>query len=104
MAFKVQLPAGSKIIIHNNVCLQEQQYCDHIKESEMSETRGKYGGQGKCVQVICGGKLNKTDHLEKLGVDWTTILKRILQKRNRIAWTAFSWLRTETSSGNFETR
>ena len=50
------------------------------------------------------GKLNKTDHLEKLGVDWKTILKRILQKQKRIAWTAVIWFRTETSSGNFETR
>jgi hypothetical protein len=54
MAFKVQAPVLSKIIIHKNVRLQEQQYCDHITESEMSEARGKYGGKGKCVQVICG--------------------------------------------------
>jgi hypothetical protein len=49
MAFKVQLPAVSKMIIHNNVRIQKQQYCNHITESEMSEARGKYGGQGKYI-------------------------------------------------------
>jgi hypothetical protein len=37
------------------------------------------------------------DHSEDLGVDGTTILEWILGKQGGRVWTAFIWLRRETS-------
>jgi hypothetical protein len=40
-----------------------------------------------------------TDHLEDLGVDGSIILKCVIKKREREAWTGFIWLRIGTGGG-----
>jgi hypothetical protein len=61
------------------------------------------GGKKNAYSLFVG-KAEQNRPFGKTGVDWRTILTRILQKQSRIAWTAFIGLRTETSSGNFETQ
>jgi hypothetical protein len=50
---------------------------DIIKENEMGEACGTYGGEGKDRKAyfFLGGKLKGRDRLEGLGLDWRIILK-----------------------------
>jgi hypothetical protein len=43
------------------------------------------------------GSQEERDHWEDLNVDWRLALKRILEKRDGVAWTGLIWLRIGNS-------
>jgi hypothetical protein len=67
----------------------------------------KWAGRVACVGLrdmyvgFWWENMNESDHLKDLDVGRRTILKRILEEWDRVAWTGFIWLRIVTSRGLF---
>jgi hypothetical protein len=57
------------------------------------------GGEGKCIQGFGGETRRKDTTWNKVGVDGSIILKRILKKYEGRAWTGFIWLWIGKSGG-----
>jgi hypothetical protein len=55
------------------------------------------GREEKYIQGFGGEKLKEIGRMETHDVDGRIILKRILKKRDRCAWTGFIWLRVQIS-------
>jgi len=53
----------------------------------MSEARGTYGRESKCMEDFCGNA-EREDPLEDQGVDVRILEKWILTKEDRRAWAA----------------
>jgi hypothetical protein len=66
--------------IHGFYCSSDH-FGDQIKENEMGGAHGRYGGEGKHVQIL-EGKMKERDHLEDLGTDRRIILQWILKNKN----------------------
>jgi hypothetical protein len=73
-----------------------------------------YEREEKCISCFVGGKSEKKNYLEDLGVVWRILLKWIIKKWHGMAWIGFIWSRVRTSgtvmslwvskiSGNFLT-
>jgi len=56
----------------------------------------------RCIEGLCGGKLNKRDNLKDPGIDLRIILRWIFMKRNVGVWTGSSWLGTGQVAGTCE--
>jgi hypothetical protein len=71
---------------------------DWIRKAEIGKSCGTFGGQERCIQGfgwVTWGKENMWKHRHRC----ETILKWILKKENREAWTGLIWLRIGTGGG-----
>ena len=65
---------------------------------EMGGACSTYGGEKRRVEDFVGKPEGK-DHLEDPGIDGKVILRWLIRKWDRGAWTGFIWLRIETGEG-----
>jgi hypothetical protein len=76
------------------ICTSHQTFLDHqIQWDGFGRANDTYGGRLEMHTEFWWGNLKETDHVAKLGTDLRRILKRILEKQDRRAWTDFIWLR-----------
>jgi len=65
---------------------------------------GHIWGNMRNAYSVLVGKANGRNYLEVLGIDWSVILKWILNRWDGMTWTGFIWLRVGTMGRFFLTQ